>query len=311
MTTMYTSTISSESGKGSITIVETDTGRTHVVTADDPNFNHIWVAMERRLPLDEALMFRIPKNIVTLSSRVSLDEDSNSLLFDGSPVGEAINETARRWVSEGRELTPIVKFMENIQDNVSQNSREELFKWLTAQRLEIDEDGMVIGYRGLRSDMMSAHAGGAFVLTAEQREEGFEEPGQWVEGHVPNKIGSIVSMNREDVDDNTGASCSHGLHIGSESYARSWADSATTIVVRVNPRDVVAVPKYEVDKMRVCRYEILSMIGHDHEPEADPNAAQIPTVEGTEAALDELVPEEFRGKMSRTERFMAKIRRNN
>jgi hypothetical protein len=300
MTTRYTSTIDSD-GNGSITILDTDTSRVEVFTSDDPNFNHVFVAMEQGLPLDEAIQFRIPVTIESYSDRVKV-QGRRALQFDGEPVNDSINETAMRWAAEGRDLMPLVLFLKNLEDNVSRQSRESLFNWLTEQRLEIDREGMVIGYRGLRSDMHSYHSGGAYVLTKEQRAIGMPEPGVWIDGHIPNEVGSIISMDRRDVDDNSTVGCSYGLHVGSFSYASSWADGETTVAIRINPRDVVSVPTGEFSKMRVCRYEVLSHIneGVDHEPVAVPENAIGPNVEATEKALDQLVPTEFRKKMAQT-----------
>lgn len=296
-------------GKGAVTIMEDD-GRIKTWTDSEPNFNHILAAVRRGLNLDDAILFRIPKNITTLSPRVSLEDDV--LMFDERPVEGPIQETVIRYTAEGRPLTPIVNFLENLSDNVSDRSRTELFRWLTSQDLQIDDEGYVIGYRGLSANKHSVHSGGAYVLTKDDRDAGVPEPGRWVDGYVPNYVGSIISMDRDDVDDNSGVGCSHGLHIGSERYAREWGDSETTIVVRVNPADVVSVPHGDVEKMRVCRYEILSELQHsiDHEPAVDPSAAQVPSEAFTDAILDEMIPGPFRQKMSRTQRFVSRFRRD-
>ena len=63
-------------------------------------------------------------------------------------------------------------------------------------------------------------------------------------------------MNRNDVDDNPNNHCSHGLHVARYNYAYNWDDK--TVIVKINPRDVVCVPDdYDGEKMRVCKYEVL------------------------------------------------------
>lgn len=306
MSTQYSININ-DAGHGAVTIVEDS--RVEIFTHEDTNFPHILAAAKKGLSLDDALAYRIPRNITRLSERVSLDGDG-FLFFDDKEVEGEIAETVKRFHAEGRDLTAMIRFMENLADNTSARSREQLFLWLTTQNLEIDQEGFVLGYRGLTSDMMSQHAGGAYVLTKDERERGVTEP-TWVDGHVPNHIGNIVSMDREMVDDDPHKDCSNGLHIGSENYARNWADLATTVVVRFNPADVVAVPYNGAEKVRVCKYEVLSMIdnGEDHEAAVDPDKAVIPTVEGTNKVLDEVIPIEFRKKMSLTDRWKARARR--
>jgi hypothetical protein len=306
--TQYTINLTNDTpAKGAITVLEDD-GRIRTWTSADPNFQHVLAAVNDGKSLDEVIVYRIPENITQLSPRVTLQGES--LCFDGKVVEGPIQETAARFQAEGRELTPLVNFMENLADNVSMTTRNELFRWLSVQRLEIDEEGYVIGYRGLTSDMHSQHSGGAFVLSDTDRFNGVTEP-TWVDGHVPNFVGSIISMPRSQVDDNSGVGCSFGLHVGSEEYARSWADRDTTIVVRVNPADVVSVPINEESKMRVCRYEILSELAEeiDHEPESHPIMEVLMDPEEVDAILDETIPEDFRKKMSRTQRFVSKFRR--
>lgn len=310
--TQYSININAQ-GAGTIVAVEDGGDKIRTWTSADRNFNHVVAAVHRGLPIDEIDIFRIPREITRLSERVTIEEVNGQevLHFDGRPVEGAINETAIRYRYEGRSIENIVLFMERLSDNVTANSRTELFKWLNAQRLEIDPEGYVIGYRGLKSDRHSQHAGGAFVT--KRYDDGTWGVPRWVQGHVPNFVGTIVSMDRNAVDDNTGVGCSQGLHVGSEEYARSWADRDTTIVVRVDPADVVAVPDGEHSKMRVCRYEIIGDLDEaDHEPEtSEVDEDVVPSVEGTDEVLDEIIPEKIRSNMSRTQKFTARFRRNN
>lgn len=294
-------------GEGAITIVEED-GRAVTYTHHDANFPHIQAAAIRGLSLDEAVAYRIPTTITRLSERVALD--GNALLFDGKPVNGILADTVVRHHAEGRSLQPIVNFMENLADNVTERSRNELFRWLTKEQLRIDDEGYVIGFRGLRADRHSQHSGGAYVLSAEDRARG-RDRGTWVDGHVPNYVGSVVSLPRHAVDSDSGTDCSYGLHVGSEQYARTWGDSDTTIVVRVHPADVVSVPEQDAQKMRVCRYEVLSDLNEDvdHEPAINPADARIPSIHFTNEVLDRTIPGPFRKSMNRTQRFITRIRR--
>jgi hypothetical protein len=57
-------------------------------------------------------------------------------------------------------------------------------------------------------------------------------------------------------DDNINNNCSRGLHVGGLAYIRSHDD---TILVKVDPRDVVCIPAGEHDKIRCCKFEVLSL----------------------------------------------------
>lgn len=73
------------------------------------------------------------------------------------------------------------------------------------------------------------------------------------------KLGVPVKMNRKDCNGDPSVDCSTGLHVGGTSYVEdygSWngcGDSAV-LVCLVNPAHVVAVPKYDVSKIRVSEY---------------------------------------------------------
>lgn len=77
-------------------------------------------------------------------------------------------------------------------------------------------------------------------------------------GDYGNKIrlGVPVKMPREKCDPDVNTECSHGLHVGHESYVRNFCISNNSIIlaVLVNPRNIVAIPEYDTSKIRVCEY---------------------------------------------------------
>lgn len=80
------------------------------------------------------------------------------------------------------------------------------------------------------------------------------------------KIGEPVTMPREDCDAVQENTCSRGLHVA----GRSWLDSGyfgnISLVVLVNPADVVAVPPSDnYGKMRTCSYFPIQLINRDEE----------------------------------------------
>lgn len=71
-------------------------------------------------------------------------------------------------------------------------------------------------------------------------------------GTMEIKLGEEVSMPREDCDENHEAQCSRGLHFMSPSYGLRLG--STTIVVLINPYNIVAFPSYDNTKGRTCAY---------------------------------------------------------
>lgn len=71
-------------------------------------------------------------------------------------------------------------------------------------------------------------------------------------GKMNIKLGEEVSMPREDCDEDHQASCSRGLHFMSPAYGLRLG--STTIVVLINPYNIVAFPSYDNTKGRTCAY---------------------------------------------------------
>lgn len=67
------------------------------------------------------------------------------------------------------------------------------------------------------------------------------------------KVGEIMSMPRDEGDDNNNVSCSYGFHAASKAYDYSGFGD-TPILVIINPMDVLAVPVGEWGKLRTCRW---------------------------------------------------------
>jgi hypothetical protein len=148
--------------------------------------------------------------------------------------------------------SPFIKFVKNLLDNPSNNSVEELYDFLSYKSLAIDDDGFVVGYKGVASDGWSQSGNTqTVVLQGEVNER----------GQILNRVGDTIEVQRRSVDDNRQNGCSHGLHIGSFDYAKNWASGGKLLLVRFNPRDAVSVPQdCECQKLRVCKYEVLEEI---------------------------------------------------
>lgn len=77
-------------------------------------------------------------------------------------------------------------------------------------------------------------------------------------------IGQTVSISREECDPNQDQTCSRGLHVAGMSWLQSNYFGRVSLVVLVNPADVVAVPPQDgYGKMRTCAYFPLAVIDRD------------------------------------------------
>jgi hypothetical protein len=187
---------------------------------------------------------RLSEVVSTANGRVYVDGDE----VDG-PYAEQIV----RFVREGADYGPLVKFLEKVFTNTDAHTRENLSRWLDATHgFTIDSDGDIVGYKGVRADGTSIHAGGATV------------DGKEVKGNVPNEVGSVIELPRSKVTHDPNRGCAAGLHVGTWEYASGFGQRILT--VKVNPRDVVSVPtECGSQKMRVCRYKVTSITEAKHD----------------------------------------------
>lgn len=147
-----------------------------------------------------------------------------------------------------------IRFLDNLHQNVNEEIRTQLFRWMAYENnaghpFAITEDGCLVGYKGCGGSILepvSVHSGFAIVDGVEMR------------GQIPNRVGSVITMPRSEVQYDPGVGCSYGLHVGTRTYAMQWAP--ILLRVKVNPRDVVSVPfECESQKMRVCEYTVLEV----------------------------------------------------
>lgn len=76
-------------------------------------------------------------------------------------------------------------------------------------------------------------------------------------GKVTQRVGSYVHMDASLVDNNRRNECSNGLHVARRGYIRNFSGDVI-VLAKVRPEDVIAVPDYDANKMRVCGYHIIA-----------------------------------------------------
>jgi hypothetical protein len=184
----------------------------------------------------------VAENFDRVTERVSVA--AGRVFFDGDEQHDAVARQIVAVLNEGGDVLALARFMEKLAANPSARSREQLYEWLNRHAFTIDQDGDVVAYKGVTSDLKSIHHGPAIV------------DGEAVNGAVPNHLGAVVEIARSAVVDDAANGCAFGLHVGTYAYASSWAQGAT-LTVKVNPRDVVSVPTAsDAQKVRVSRYRV-------------------------------------------------------
>jgi len=227
-------------------------GKPYTLESSHPNF----------APFKKALIigdFETAINYLDIRKQVEEFADGELIVKNGAVYwnsnqlhGKVVEKLLELLESGMKVGNPFIKFVKNLLDNPSNNSVEQLYDFLSYKSLAIDDDGFVVGYKGVASDGWSVSGNTqTIVLQGEVNER----------GQILNRVGDTIEVQRRSVDDNRENSCSHGLHIGSFDYARCWANDGKLLLVRFNPRDAVSVPQdCECQKLRVCKYEVLEEI---------------------------------------------------
>lgn len=156
------------------------------------------------------------------------------------PGMEKLSNHFHHSLSEMGSTIGIQKFLERIGSIIHerQHSIEDLLAFMEKADLPIADDGSIIIYKGLNKTSTS----GIFVDAHT--------------GKVTQKVGSLVYMDASSVDSNRARDCSQGLHVARKGYLRNF-DTDLITLCKVNPEDVIAVPSYDANKMRVSAYHIL------------------------------------------------------
>ena len=195
-----------------------------------------------------AIVVSNPTSIQSIHGKDGFEVIDDVVWYKGQKLPNALATKVKSIIADGLPLDSFEKFWENLEENPTASSVNELMEFLEYKELPITEDGCFLAYKGITSDGWSIN-GNTSTVVLEGEVDG--------SGRIKNDIGSRVTVKRRDVDDNRNHHCSFGLHVGSLSYASSFASKV--VVVKVNPKDVVSVPTdYSCQKCRVSSYEVIA-----------------------------------------------------
>ena len=210
------------------------------IPKDHPNFKEATA-----LILGGCTDFETYKPLMDIVSSISsctngtVELIGDKVYYNSDEVHNAVVDAILDYRSNGLPIEPICKFLENLMQNPSKNSIEQLWRFIDHHKLPLTEDGMLLAYKAVRSDYKDKFS-----------------------GRIDNSIGNTIKMARNTIDDNPDQHCSQGLHVGGLAYSgpQGWYSSGgdTCVIVKVNPRDVVCVPHdHNSTKIRVCEYAVV------------------------------------------------------
>ncbi len=218
------------------------------VYAEQPKFKDVTTAIKNKVS-DDDLLSLLEGIEAEKTKKAELDSaylqaggiefKEGTIYYQGKPLANSIVARIETLFAEGYPIEPMVKFLENVMENPSYQSQNELYDFLEHEGLPITEDGHFLAYKAIREDWTDKYS-----------------------GTVLNTIGAVIEMPRGSVDDNRNNACSKGYHVGALEYVYTFGhpESGDRIVmVKVNPRDAVSVPyDHSCHKLRVCKYEVIS-----------------------------------------------------
>lgn len=236
-------------------------GEMYVASETHPN----WDAIVKGVVGDDTSVVDLFDVSATVAKRFERLTDratvaNGRLYFDGDEMHNALSDEVVRFLNAGVEADwkPLVNFLEKVQQNPQEDSRNQLYEFLSRHEFTITPEGDIVGYKSVRSDgngaFLSISSGTATVN------------GEVKTGRIPQKVGDVVEMPRSEVAFDPEQACSAGLHVANWKYASTWTTHDAVLAIGVNPRDVVSVPSGEdFAKVRVCRYTVLSVVDHKSE----------------------------------------------
>ena len=179
----------------------------------------------------------------TSAGKVELND--GAITYEGEAIHNSLTDRILSFVKEGLPFEPLMNFLGNLMLNPSKRAVDELYDFLQVGELPITDDGCFLAYKTVRADYLDIHS-----------------------GTYDNRVGKVCRMKRNAVDEDKNRTCSSGLHFCSIAYLPYFSEGGHTMILKINPRDVVAIPgDYKNTKGRCCEYEVVAEYKGDYNKE--------------------------------------------
>ena len=222
------------SNSGSISIYKD--GVSYTVNKDHLNYEQIRSSLREKNYEGLEDLINVRKSIETKFGGVVIKDEK--VFYKDRELHGVLVEKIVDTIRNGDNAENLVNFLNNLMENPSKRSVDCLFEFIGRYQFTIDEDGYFIAYKSVRSDYFD-----------------------WHTGTILNTVGSTISLDRNEISDDPDHACHFGLHVGAFEYANNFhsGDNQVILVVRVNPKNVVCVPRdCSWQKIRVCEYEVIA-----------------------------------------------------
>lgn len=209
----------------------------YVAKRTDENYKEIFEALSHG-DTEKAFFLLNRVEAIHKATEGAVTYQNGKLTCAGTTISGKLLKKVNIFADNGNVVgfTSLLKFLDKCDQNPEYRAIRELYDFLEANDIKIDEDGDVIAFKYVTHDFKDCRT-----------------------GDFDNSVGSVVKMRRRDVNNNPNVTCAQGLHACSIHYLNKWSSSYEKVVkVKINPRDVVAIPiDYNNAKMRCCEYKVI------------------------------------------------------
>lgn len=225
------------SAKGNITL--NIDGKPRIISKNHVNYDDIRDAL-KAADIDAALdLIDVERGLKIAFNNRDITIENGEIYFRGKVVKNVLVDKIIKFYRDGLPFEPLVRFFENLMLNPTEYAVNELYGFLEAKGFALTDDGCFLAYKRINSDWKDFYT-----------------------DKMDNSIGTVVKMERKEVDADRNRTCSNGLHVCSEDYLPYYHNGqGRTVIVKVNPKDVVSIPAdYNNTKMRCCEYVVLQEV---------------------------------------------------
>lgn len=201
----------------------------------------------------------------TTGTAVTVDADAGVVSYQGEPLRGYLVERILAMMNDGFNIKPMTSYLENLMQNPSKRSVDELHGFNEYGRMPITEDGYFIAYKRIRG-WFDTYTGKVLNKPAYLLDnEDLARLPYTVNGVTVDLVDGelTVSMPRNKVDDVAERTCSYGLHFCSQEYLKSFSGDKI-VVLKINPADVVSIPTdYNNTKGRCAKYQVIDVLSEE------------------------------------------------
>jgi hypothetical protein len=173
---------------------------------------------------------------IASKSKGEITFEDGTVYWNNVVLHNSITERILQFYTDDLPYEPLLNMVKNLWLNPSENSREQIYRFLETNNLPVTPDGCILFYKRVRDNYKDHYT-----------------------GKLDNSVGNRVTMPRSEVVEDANKTCESGLHVCSLGYLKHFQNGSKIVICKVNPAHIVSVPTdYENTKVRVSEYLVVA-----------------------------------------------------